>query len=278
MWVFLLSVPLSLCFWWLLNRMSAAWKAYRRRLDQETRNTLTALFLFIDLGQIWWAVSLALAGSALLLAWFLGRWWGILPVLSLILVIPRLVLQHLRARRRAQFDDQLPDMVLSLAGALQAGAALQQALQYLAEHTRPPLSQELKLMLRQQRLGVSAEEALLQLHERMPTQACGLMVSALSVALQTGGNLSTTLENVALMLRLQQHWIGRVRALTAQGRLQSHIMLGLPLLLLVALSYLESEAMSLLWRTWYGGCVLVLLVVLEALGFLWIRRVVRFTI
>jgi tight adherence protein B len=138
----------------------------------------------------------------------------------------------------------------------------------------PPLSQEFGLMLREQRLGLGFQDALQKLRERMPTESCGLVVSALSIAAQTGGSLADTLEGIAQTLRARQHWLGRVRALTAQGRMQSHIMAGLPILLLLVLSRLEPEAMDRLWSTALGWAVLLLIFVLECLGTVWIRRVV----
>jgi tight adherence protein B len=74
-------------------------------------------------------------------------------------------------------------------------------------------------------------------------------------------------------LRARQHWLGRVEALTAQGRMQSRIMAGLPAVLALVLSRLEPEAMALLWQTWYGWIVLAAILLLEGLGIFWIRRV-----
>src|SRR6185312_17303522 len=134
--------------------------------------------------------------------------------------------------------------------------------------------QEFGLMLREQRLGLGFQDALQKLRERMPTESCGLVVSALSIAAQTGGSLADTLEGIAQTLRARQHWLGRVRALTAQGRMPSHIMAGLPILLLLVLSRLEPEAMDRLWSTALGWAVLLLIFVLECLGTVWIRRVI----
>src|SRR3546814_225751 len=151
---------------------------------------------------------------------------------------------------------------------------MQRALQHVVTQSEPPLSQEFGLMLREQRMGVSFSQGLANLHQRMPTQACGLVVSALTIAAQSGGGLAETLENIAQTLRSRQHWMGRVRALTAQGRMQSWIMAGLPLLLLAVLQGLEPEVLSLLWTTWPGWAVLGLVLVLECLGIMLIRRIV----
>ncbi|MFA7436736.1 type II secretion system F family protein [Castellaniella sp.] len=281
MW-WLMWLPAGLCLaigaWLLMNQAERRWQAYRQRVDEETRHTLDASFLFIDPRRVWLAFMGLLAVLAVVFAWVVGRWWGVWPVFVALAILPRLILQQFGRRRVERFDAQLPHMILALAGALRAGSGLQPALQHLAAQSPVPLSQELGLMLRQQRLGMSLESSLDALRTRMPTESCALFVSAVGIALRTGGNLADTLESMATTLRMRQHWIGRVRALTAQGRLQSHIMLGLPVLLVIVLARLEPDAMSLLWTTWYGWFVLSALIVLDLIGMFWIRRITRIDI
>ncbi len=268
-----LGASVALGVWLLLRRAARAWSQYEGHLQDETRRTLDASFLFLDLAQLRPVVWVVGAALLLLAAWTAGRWWGVLPALAGLLCAPALVLRHMRRRREQQFDAQLPELLLALAGALRAGAAVQPALRHIVAQSPAPLSQEFGLMLREQRLGLGFQQALQQLRRRMPTESCGLVVSALVIAAQTGGNLADTLEGIAQTLRARLHWLGRVRALTAQGRLQSHVMAGLPLFLLLVLSRLEPQAMALLWQTWYGWLVLAAVLLLEGLGIFWIRRV-----
>jgi tight adherence protein B len=256
-----------------LARAATLWRDYQQRLHEDTRQTLDGAFLFLDLTQVSPARLFALAGMLLVGAWILMGAWSLLPLVAAILLLPPWLLRHMRRRRRQQFDAQLPDFLVSLAGALRAGAGLQPAFQHIASQSRPPLSQEFALVLREQRLGLGLPQALQSLHTRMPTDSCGLMVSALLVASQTGGALAETLESVSRTLRSRLHWLGRVRALTAQGRMQSMLMASLPAGLLWVLSQLEPEAMRLLWHTWWGGTVLGIIVILECAGIVWIRRV-----
>lgn len=273
--ILLIGASMALGAWLLLGRLWRLWHDYDRHLQDETRRTLDASFLFVDAAQLrplWWV-----AGAVVLLiaAWLVGQWWGTVPVLLAMVMAPPVVLGRMRWRRTQLFDEQLPELMQALAGALRAGAGLQPALQHIVPQSLPPLSQEFSLMLREQRLGLGFQDALQQLHRRMPTESCGLVVSALGIAAQTGGSLADTLERIAQTLRARQHWLGRVRALTSQGRMQSHIMAALPVCLLLVLARLEPDAMSLLYRTWYGGLVLAVMGVLEILGMLWIRRVVN---
>lgn len=269
-----LAGSVALAAWWLLGQADRAWGRYENRLREETRRTLDASFLFLDMTQLRPAVAMLGLVLMLAVAWLAGRWWGVLPVLAGLLCAPPLILRFVRHRRARRFDAQLPDLVQALAGALRAGAGVQPALRHLVSQSVPPLSQEFGLMLREQRLGLSFQDALQQLRDRMPTESCDLVVSALSIAARTGGSLADTLESIAQTLRSRQHWLGRVEALTAQGRMQSRIMAGLPVVLALVLSRLEPEAMALLWQTWYGWLVLMTILVLEGAGILWIRRVV----
>ena len=182
-----LAASASLVAWWLLVQADRAWTCYEDRLRNETRRTLDASFLFLDMAQLR-PVAAAL-GLILMLtvAWLAGRWWGVLPVLAGLVCMPPLILRHMRHRRARRFDAQLPDLLQALAGALRAGAGVQPALRRRVAQSGPPLSQEFGLMLREQRLGLGFQDALLQLRIRMPTESCGLVVSALGIASRTGG-------------------------------------------------------------------------------------------
>ncbi|WP_322994903.1 type II secretion system F family protein [Castellaniella sp.] len=270
----LIGLSWAIGAWLLLGRVWRSWQAYQDRLQEDTRQAFDASFLFLDVAQLrpaWWlAGGLALV----LMVWLVGHWWVALPVLLSLMWAPSLVLRQMRRRRAWAFDAQLPELMQALAGALRAGSSMQSALQHIVSQSQPPLSQEFSLMLREQRLGLGFQDALQQLRTRMPTESCDLVVSALGVAAQTGGGLAETLERIAYTLRTRQHWLGRVQALTAQGRMQSQVMAGLPVCLMLVLSQLEPEAMALMWQTWYGWLVLLLIVALECVGIFWIRRLV----
>lgn len=130
-------------------------------------------------------------------------------------------------------------------------------------------------MLREQRMGVSFEQALNNLYQRVPTESLSLIVSALNIAAQSGGNLAENLERISTTLRMRLHLLGRVRALTSQGRMQAWVMASLPLALAFVLHWLDPESMSALWHTPAGWAVLFLIVVLEASGIFFIRRIVQ---
>ncbi len=259
--------------WWALGALARGWRVYETSLKEDARVQLDEFFLFLDPAHLWAALTVAGLAVGILLAWIAGQWWLGPAAVALALPMPRFALRRFRTRRARRFDEQLPELVQALAGALRAGSGLQPALRHIVSRSPAPLSQEFGLLLREQRMGLGFQEALAHLRTRMPTEACGLVVSALGVAAQSGGGLSDTLEGIAQTLRARHHWQGRVRALTAQGRLQSWVMAGLPLAMIAILHRLEPEAMALLWTTVPGWMVLSAVLALEVLGIVLIQRI-----
>jgi len=260
---------------WLGHGLAqGALRQYRLRFTAEARARLGEAFVFIDPAQVWTA-SVALCAAGAILAWMAtGSVAAGMAAAAATLALPRWLAARWRRVRLARFDSQLPDTLAALASALRAGASVQGALRVIVEQSEAPLGQELGLMLREQRLGVPFETALGHLYDRMPSEATGLVVAALRIAAQTGGNLAGTLERIADTLRARLHLQGRVRALTAQGRMQAWVVGSLPPLLALVLDTLEPDAMALLWHTPAGWCVLGLVAVLEAMGVYLIRRIV----
>lgn len=261
--------------WLVLQWVQQEYARYRAAFQHDTVHGLADFFLFMDPGQLW-GVNLLLAGvlAALVFA-FSGQLLAAGVAAGMALAFPRWLLAWARRRRLARIDGQLPDFLLALAGALKAGAGLQAGLRQVVPHTSRPLAQELGLLLQQQRMGLAFEEALDSLHRRVATESVGLVIAAIKVAGQTGGSLAETLERISSTLRTRLQLLGRIRALTSQGRMQAWIMAGLPVVLAVALHGLDPEAMGKLWSSVAGWVVLVLVITLEAVGIFLVRRIVE---
>lgn len=273
--VFAAAMSAALLAWLVLEGSRAALARYRRHFTETARVQLGEFFLFIDPAQLWMAnvVACVLAGALVLL--MAGSATLAAAVMAVCIVLPRWGLRHLRHKRLANFDSQLPDALLTLASGLRAGAGVSSALRHLVTEAPAPLAQEFSLMLREQRLGVGLDAALSGLAQRVPTEATALTVSALRIATETGGNLAEALERISAMVRNRLHMQARIGTLTAQGRLQAWVIGALPPLLAVILDRLEPEAMSALWGTPAGWMTLFVIVCLEALGLWWVRRIVR---
>ncbi|CAM5400695.1 type II secretion system F family protein [Eoetvoesiella caeni] len=276
-WLVLVSLAVAICAlaWLAQGWLVRAFRSYRSSFQQQARDRLEEFFLFLDPGQLWAANLVSCGGLVAALYVLTGNVWLVLLVGVAMLCAPRLILRRLRRKRLARFDEQLPDLLLSLAGALRAGSGIQSGLRHLVVQSPAPLAQEFGLMLREQRMGVPFEQALAQLYRRMPSEGMGLLASALNIALQSGGNLAETLERIATTLRARLHLLGRVHALTSQGRLQAWIMAALPFFLALALEWLDPSSMALLWHTPAGWGVLATVAGLELIGVFLIRRIVN---
>lgn len=251
---------------------------YRARFTRDARFRLAELFLFIDPAQLF-AFNLGLVTVAGLFAGFVsGQLLLGLGGACAAAILPRMVLGQLRRRRLRRIEGQLADALQLIAGALRAGVPLPAALQQQVREGRPPLAQEFDLLLREHRLGVPLDAALEHLAQRVPLQAMTLVVAAMRIAIETGGSLAEALERAATTVRSQLALEGKVRALTAQGKLQAVVVGLLPLALLLVLERMEPAAMQLLWTTQSGWATLTVIALLEFFGIVLIRRIVAIDI
>ncbi|MGH8814250.1 MAG: type II secretion system F family protein [Advenella sp.] len=279
-WAVLLFVVIFIAVVFILVQQifGRIFKNWEDRVKTDTTRRLQDFFLFIDPSALW-SGNVVLALSLAFIAWALsGMWWVGMVIGLLLFLAPNWLVARLRRRRLAQFDGQLPAMLLALAGALRAGAGVQAAIAQITVQAAAPLSQEFGLVQRQQRLGISFEQSLDDLFVRMPSESTGLLVSALKIATQSGGNLAEALERIAQTLQARQQIQGRIRALTSQGKMQAWVMAGLPLLLMIVLNMLDPAAMSPMWFHPAGWIVLGIIFLLEALGIWLILKIVNIDI
>ncbi len=269
-----IAATVSLLVWALTDLGAKLLRLYRDRFTRDTHTDLHELFLFADPSRLY-AINLALMLLAAIASWAITHSLLLASLVALLLAfLPRFVFGWLRRRRIERIEQQLPDALLMIAGATKAGLSLVSAVRQISSELAPPLSQEFRLMQYQQRLGVSLDDALDNLARRVPVQAGSLMVSAMRIASGTGGGLAETLERTSMTLRSQHAMELKIRALTAQGKMQAWVVGMLPVFLLWVLTRMEPEAMSMLWTTQMGWGVLGAVVIMEFFGVWFIRRIV----
>ena len=260
---------------WLLIDIGVGTMArYRAHFTERTRFQAREFFLFIDPAKIFLAHAAVMTLGSITAGLVTGSVVVAAIVFTVVALLPRLVYAWLRKRRLLKFEEQLPDALTMLAGALRAGLSLNTAMAQLVIEARAPLGQEFSLMLREQRLGVTLEQSLNGLVRRVPTQTTVLVVSAMHIAAETGGGLAEMLERTANTVRNRLQIEGKIRALTAQGKLQAWVVGLLPLLLMFVLDHLQPVAMSQLWHSHMGWGALAVIATLEFLGIFVIRRIV----
>lgn len=268
------ALSIMLLVWSLSSLVSRGMARYRRLFTERAHVDLRELFLFIDPARLY---LLNVALILLLGALTLGLTGNLLPALAVAAATafgPRVVLRWLRRRRIEKLEQQLPDALQMLSGGLKAGVSLSQAVQQLVLEASAPISQEFDLVLREQRLGVSLDDALENLRQRMPLQSVTLTVSAMRIATETGGQLAETLERAAQTLRQKLAMEGKIRALTSQGKLQAWVVGALPLFLMLVLNKMEPAAMHLMFSTRMGWATLAVIGLFEFFGIVVIRKIV----
>ena len=141
---------------------------------------------------------------------------------------------------------------MNLSNSLRAGFSLTQALELIHREMPNPMAQEIRLVCQELRLGVPLEDALNNLYKRMPSEDLDLMVTAIAIIRDVGGNLTEIFDNIAHLIRERQRIQGKIRTLTAQGRFQALIMCLLPGGICVGLYYIAPDLFAMLFHTGEG--------------------------
>ena len=267
------ALAAALLTWFAVDLGTVTLARYRAQFTERARFQAQEFFLFVDPRKLF-AANLAVMVLGAAAVWLItGSLLLATPTLLGLMLLPRLLYAWMRKRRLRAFEEQLPDALMMISGGLRAGAGLNSALQQLVAEAQAPLAQELSLLLREQRLGVTMEKSLNNLARRVPTPTTVLVVSAMRIAQETGGGLAETLERTSQTIRSRLQMEGKINALTAQGKLQAWVVGALPLLLMAVLTQMEPEAMDMMWHTRIGWATLLVLAFLEFMGVYLIRKI-----
>ena len=174
-----------------------------------------------------------------------------------------------------KFEEHFPEALDLLSRAIRAGHAFQTAMGMIAEEMGPPVGVEFKKCFEQQNYGLPLKDALNQLTERVPMMDVRFFVTAVSIQRETGGNLAEILDNLAHVVRERFKILRQVRTHTAHGRFTGYVLLALPAALAVALSFISPEHIRALFTTNMGQTMLIGAVVMQTIGFIWIKRVIK---
>ncbi len=258
----------------LVNAVRLQGARWRERFGADLGLGLRQSFVYLDVDRLFMLNLLALGAAAGGVLWLTGQALAAFIALLALGAVPGVALTWLRRERLNKLAAQWPDAVMLVASALRAGSSLAQGLSQAARELPAPAGLELGLAVREQRLGVSLDEAMAHLERRVRLEAVTLFAASVRIAQETGGNLAETLERLADTLRRKASLEGKIDALTAQGRMQGWVMAALPLAVGAALFAIEPQAMSPLVTTWQGWCVCAGVVLLEGLGLFFIRKIV----
>ena len=252
------------------DRMAAGTRAgswLTRLIDQSGRRTTPSAIVLMS-------VAAAVAVSVLA-AVFARQWW--LPIVGAAAVsaAPVAWLRRQRSVRMTRFEEQFPEALDLLSRAIRAGHALQTAMSMAAEELPDPVGPEFKKTFEQQNFGLPLRDALNALSDRVPLIDVRFFVTAVLIQRETGGNLSEILDNLAHVVRERFKVLRQVRVHTAHGRFTGYVLVALPAALAIVLSFINPEHMQLLFRERMGQIMLIGAVVMQTVGFFWIKRVIK---
>ncbi|MBA3405835.1 MAG: type II secretion system F family protein [Gemmatimonadaceae bacterium] len=142
---------------------------------------------------------------------------------------PRFYLKRRQAGRLKAFAEQLPDTIMLLANSLRAGSSFLQGIELVTREGRPPISEEFERVVREMQLGMALQPALQNLATRIDSEDLDLMVTAINIQSQVGGNLATVLDAIAHTIRERVRLLGEINTLTAMQRYSGYVITALPI-------------------------------------------------
>lgn len=289
--VFAILIPLlylgcfSLMAYVLVSGLKEAMDGVSDTYSQQASRELENLFLFIPASRIaslsqtasiiGFILGFLLFGSVASPEGLLGGAVAGLFLFFLIRMLPAIAIHFLKTRRLERFNVQLTEALVTMSNALRAGFSIQQAFETIVQEGRKPIAQEFGVFVQQTRVGVRFEEALKNLEERVGSDDLTLMVRAVEIARQTGGNLTEVFELIATTIRERTRIEGKIKSMTAMGRLQGIVVGMIPLFLMVAMTLLDPVMMMNFFRSIEGIAILFLTVILLITGALVIRKIVN---
>jgi tight adherence protein B len=183
----------------------------------------------------------------------------------------------LKMRKRVRlFEDQLPDLLITIAASLKAGHSFKQGLQAVVDEGHPPADQELRRVLTETSLGRPMDDALAEMAERVGSKNFEFAITAVTIQRQVGGSLATLFDMVADTVRHRQQFARKIRALTAMGRMSAYTLIGIPFFIAGVMTLLNRHYMHPLFWTNAGRALIVLALVMMAFGSLILKKIVSF--
>ena len=177
-------------------------------------------------------------------------------------------------RRRQAFTEQLGDCLTTVANALRAGYSFQQAMDVVAREMEPPMSTEFERMATDVAMGVTLEDAMQQMNKRVGSPDFDLVVTAVLIQREIGGNLAQILDTISETIQERIRMKREINALTAQGRFSAIVLLMLPIVTAVFCWIFNNEQMQLFITEDAGHVAIVVAIVLELIGYFVIQRIV----
>jgi tight adherence protein B len=244
------------------------WQNLGRKLERADLPLRTVELVYIMLAG---GLLLAIVAAGLQLPVFL-----VVKALILGMLLPWAFVSFKARRRVKAFENQLPDLLVTMAAGLKAGHSFRQSLQSVVDEDQPPASKELQRVLTETRLGRPMDDALSEMAERLGSKNFEFVITAVTIQRQVGGSLAGLFDMVADTVRNRQQFAKKIKGLTAMGRASAYVLIALPFFVAGMLTLINPEYMKPLWSTGTGHKLIVITIVMMSVGSLILRKLVNF--
>jgi tight adherence protein B len=246
---------------------------------------LQDLELMLQQGQVGWTLQ-----TLLLIALGSGLAFGLLTLLVLQLLpiaiimaavggsLPILYVRFRRNRRFAAFEEILPESIDLVGRALRAGHPLSSGFRMAADEGAEPVASEFRRVFEEQRFGLPVQDSLLGMADRINLVDVRILVTAILIQREVGGNLAEILDNLATVIRARFTIRRQIKVYTAQGRMTGYLLALLPFILFTILYWLNPSYMAVLFRDPIGKMLTGVALTLQLAGFFWIRKIINIEI
>ena len=244
------------------------WLKLQRKLERADLPLRTVEFAYLIVGSGFLvAILAALSGRSslvILIAFVVGG------------AIPYGFVAFKAKRRMNMFDDQLPDLLVTLAASLKAGHSFKQGIQTVVDEGQEPVSKELGRVITETRLGRPMDDALSDTAERIDSKNFTFVVTAVTIQRQVGGSLAGLFDMIADTVRQRQQFARKIKGLTAMGRASAYVLIGLPFFIALALTLVNPTYMDPLYHSSTGHKLIIVGLVMMTFGSLVLKKLVSF--
>jgi tight adherence protein B len=244
------------------------WRKLHSMLERADVPLRTSEFFYCMIGPAFFfglfAAVMAFSPIFILLAMVIG---GLLPLGFL----------SFKAKRRVNaIDEQLPDLLITMAASLKAGHSFRQAMQAVVDEGQPPISDEFKRVLTEAQLGRPIDDALAEMADRVQSKNLSFVMTAVTVQRSVGGSLAGIFDMVADAVRQRQAFARKIKGLTAMGRASAYTLVGMPFALAGIITAINAEYMSPLYHTSTGHKMIIVGFISMAIGSYMLRKIASF--
>ena len=193
-------------------------------------------------------------------------------------MLPNMYVRHRRTKRFNAFEELLPEAIDLVGRALRAGHPLSAGFKMAADDGPEPVASEFRRVFEEQRFGLPVQDSLLSMADRVNLVDVRILVTAILIQREVGGNLAEILDNLSSVVRARFTIRRQIRVYTAQGRMTGYLLSALPLILFALLYTINAQYMSILFTDPIGKILVAVALTMQFIGFLWIRKIIKIEI